>query len=140
VTPTAEFGNRTDILVADIPAGGKMSARAVARMYAALIDEVDGVRLISPERLREIIEGTFTGVDEIMGFPTTWALGYAVGGMGVDSQGTSSVLGVGGVGGSYACADTATGVTWALTKNRLTADFTAAEQVSGIVTKAIAES
>ena len=27
VTPTAEFGNRTDILMADIPAGGKMSAR-----------------------------------------------------------------------------------------------------------------
>src|ERR687889_1050934 len=44
VTPTAEFGNRPDILMADIPAGGKMTARAVARMYAALADEVDGVR------------------------------------------------------------------------------------------------
>jgi len=38
---------------ADIPAGGKTSARAIARMYAALLGEVDGVRLISPERLRE---------------------------------------------------------------------------------------
>jgi CubicO group peptidase (beta-lactamase class C family) len=41
VTPTAEFGNRADVLRADIPAGGKMSARAVARMYAALMDEVN---------------------------------------------------------------------------------------------------
>jgi hypothetical protein len=47
------------------------------------------------------------------------------------------VLGVGGVGGSFACADTATGVTWALTKNRLTAGFEAAEQISEIVTKAV---
>lgn len=49
--PTAEFGNRTDILKAEIPAGGKMSARAIARMYAALLGEVEGFLLISPERL-----------------------------------------------------------------------------------------
>ena len=137
VTPTAELGNRPDILMADIPAGGKMTARAVARMYAALVDEVDSVRLVTPERLREISAGVFSGVDEIMGFPTTWALGYAVGGIGVDSQGTSSVLGVGGVGGSFACVDTATGVAWALTKNRLTAGFEAAEWISEIITKAV---
>jgi hypothetical protein len=46
------------------------------------------------------------------------------------------VLGVGGAGGSFACADTATGVAWALTKNRLTPDFSAAEQISGIVATA----
>ena len=135
-TPTAEFGNRPDILMADIPAGGKTSARATARMYAALMDEVDGVRLVSSERLREISAGAFTGEDQIMGFPTTWALGYSVGRLGADPQETSSVLGVGGVGGSFACADTATGVTWALTKNRLTADFSAAERISGIVAEA----
>ncbi len=42
VFPTAEFGNRHDVLLADIPAGGKMSARAMARMYAGLLGEVDG--------------------------------------------------------------------------------------------------
>jgi CubicO group peptidase (beta-lactamase class C family) len=124
--------------MADIPAGGKMSARAVARMYAALLDDVDGVRLVSSERLHEISAGTFSGVDQIMGFPTTWTLGYAVGGIGTASQETPTVFGVGGVGGSYACADTATGVAWALTKNRLTADFGAAEQIGGIVTNAVA--
>jgi CubicO group peptidase (beta-lactamase class C family) len=139
VTPTAEFGNRADILMADIPAGGKMSARAVARMYAALLGEVDGVRLVSAERLREISAGAFSGVDQIMGFPTTWALGYSVGRPGADPQESRSVLGVGGVGGSFACADIATGVTWALTKNRLTAGFEAAEQISGIVTEAVAK-
>jgi CubicO group peptidase (beta-lactamase class C family) len=54
VFPTAEFGNRDDVLAADIPAGCKNSARAVARMYAALLGEVDGVRLVSAARLRQL--------------------------------------------------------------------------------------
>jgi len=49
------------------------------------------------------------------------------------------VLAERGVGGSYAYADTDTGVAFALSKNRLTAEFSAAEQVAGIVTKAVAE-
>lgn len=137
VTPTAEFGNRTDVLMADIPAGGKMSARAVARMYAALLDEVDGVRLVSPERLREISAVAFSGVDQIMEFPSTWALGYSIGRLGTGLQETTSVFGIGGVGGSYAYADTATGVAFALTKNRLTSDFDAVAQVDEIITKAV---
>jgi CubicO group peptidase (beta-lactamase class C family) len=139
-TPNAEFGNRADILMADIPAGGKMSARAMARTYAALLDEVDGVRLVSPERLLEISAPAFSGVDQIMGNPATWALGYSIGRLGSDAQQSPGVIGMGGVGGSFAYADTATGVAFALTKNRLTADFSAAQQVSGIVTGAVAES
>jgi CubicO group peptidase (beta-lactamase class C family) len=140
VIPTAEFGNRADVLMADIPAGGKMSARAVARMYAALMDEVDGVRLISAARLREITAVAFSGVDQIMGNPVTWALGYSIGRLGSDPQETSTAFGFGGVGGSFAYADTTTGVTFALTKNRLTPDFSAAEQIDEIVTKAAADS
>ena len=44
-----------------------------------------------------------------------------------------------GVGGSHAYADTATGTTFALTKNILAQDFGTAEEVAGIVTKAVAE-
>ena len=138
VTPTAEFGNRPDILMADIPAGGKMTARAVARMYAALVSEVNGVRLVSAERLREVSAVAFSGVDQIMEFPSTWALGYSVGRIGREAQETPTVFGYGGVGGSYAYAETATGVAFALTKNRLTPDFSAAEEVAGIVTNAVA--
>jgi CubicO group peptidase (beta-lactamase class C family) len=138
-TPTAEFGNRKDILMADIPAGGKTSARATARMFAALMDQVDGVRLISPERLREVSAAAFRGTDRIMGNPVTWALGYSVGQLGSDGQQTPTVFGMGGVGGSWAYADTATGIAFALTKNRLTADFSAAQRISGIVTEAVGD-
>ena len=137
VTPTAEFGNRAAVLMSDIPAGGKMSARAVARMYAALLGEVDGVRLVSPERLCEISAVAFSGVDQIMGFPTSWALGYSIGRPGTGPRETPTVFGIGGVGGSYAYADTATGVAFALTKNKLSPDFGVAERVARIVTEAI---
>ena len=137
--PAAEFGNRADVLMADIPAGGKTSARATARMYAALIGDVEGVRLISPERLREASAVAYSGVDQIMGNPVSWALGYAVGRIGTEAQQTPTAFGMGGVGGSYAYADTGTGIAFALTKNRLTMDFAAAEHVAGIVAKAFTD-
>lgn len=130
--PNAELGNRVDILAADIPAGGKTSARAIARMYAALLGEVDGVRLISSERLRKITAVVSSGMDEVFGMPTTWALGYSIGRPG--AMDASSVFGIGGVGGSFAFGDTATGIAFALTKNRLTQDFNAAAELSQLVT------
>jgi CubicO group peptidase (beta-lactamase class C family) len=137
VWPTAELGNRPDILMADIPAGGKMSARAVARMYAALLGEVDGVRLVSPERLRELAAVAVDDADQMFGNRSVWGLGYGIGRPGADPLETSTVFGMAGAGGSWAYADTATGTAFALTKNRLT-EFDTVNQVAEIVTKAVA--
>jgi CubicO group peptidase (beta-lactamase class C family) len=137
---TAAYGNRADVLSANIPAGGTVTARAVARMYAALLGEVGGVRLIGPQRLREVSAVAMSGIDQIFGFPTSWGLGYSIGQMMSNAQETQSVFGVGGVGGSHAYADWASGITFALTKNRLAPSFETAERVAGIVTKAVAES
>ncbi len=137
---TAAYGNRADVLSANIPAGGTVTARAVARMYAALLGEVDGgVRLISAERLHEVSAVAMSGVDQVFGFPTSWGLGYSIGQFMSNAHETQHVFGVGGVGGSHAYADTKTGTTFALTKNRLAPSFETAEQVAGIVTKALAE-
>src|SRR5256885_4668717 len=68
--PNAAFGNRPDTLAADIPAGGKTSARAIARMYAAMLSKVEGVRLLSPERSREATTERVTGQDEAFGMRT----------------------------------------------------------------------
>jgi CubicO group peptidase (beta-lactamase class C family) len=137
---TAEHVNRAEVRSANIPAGGTVTARAVARMYAALLGEVDGVRLISPERLREVSAVAMSGIDQVFGFPTAWGLGYSIGQFMSNAQETQSIFGVGGIGGSHAYADRATGITFALTKNRLAPTFETAEQVAGIVTKAVAES
>jgi CubicO group peptidase (beta-lactamase class C family) len=135
---TAEFGNRRDVLTSNIPAGGTVTARAVARMYAALLGEVDGVRLISPERLREVSAVAMSGIDQVFGFPTSWGLGYSIGRFMSDAHETQHVFGVGGVGGSHAFADTATGISFALTKNRIAPSFETAETVAGVVTRALA--
>src|SRR6266545_6444151 len=137
---TAAYGNRADVLSANIPAGGTVTARAVARMYAALLGEVDGVRLIGPERLREVSAVAMSGSDQIFDFPTSWGLGYSIGQSLANAQETQSVFGVGGVGGSNAYADRASGIAFAMTKNRLTPSFESAERVAEIVTKAVAES
>ncbi len=141
VQPSAELYNRTDFLTSDVPAGGSMSARAVARLYAALLGQVDGVRLVSPERLREISAEAVNGVDQIFGNPARMALGYAIVSPLPNPPDISSVLGWSGVGGSHASADTATGITFALTKNRFTAaDFSTVARIAEIVTKALGES
>jgi len=54
-----------------------MSARGAARIYAALLGHVDGVELVSPARRAAMATVAFTGMDEVMGFPTEWAYGYS---------------------------------------------------------------
>jgi CubicO group peptidase (beta-lactamase class C family) len=140
---TAEDANRADVRGANIPATGTTTARAVARMYAALLGEVSGVRLISPERLREVAEVAavaMSGIDQVFGFPTSWGLGYMIGQFMSNVHETQHAFGVGGVGGSHAYADTTSGITFALTKNWLVPSFVTAEHVAAIVTQALASS
>jgi CubicO group peptidase (beta-lactamase class C family) len=139
VLPGAGLGNRPDILAAAIPSAATTSARAIARMYAALLGDVDGVRLISPRRLRQAASVAASGQDEIFGNPSAWGLGYAIGRLGSTPDETPTVFGMAGAGGSYAYADTATGVAFALTKNRFTADFATATRISQLVTDAVAD-
>lgn len=130
---SAAYGNRADVRRADIPAGGTVTGRGVARMYAALLGPVDGVRLISPERLAQVSAVVAEGTDQVFGMPTAWGLGYSIGRFLTDAPGTQRFFGVGGVGGSHAYADRRTGMTVAITKNRLAQDFGTAEAIAAII-------
>ena len=112
VRPDAALGNRREILRADIPAVGTVSARGIARMYAALMGEVDGVRLISPERLREISTIQTEGPDWAFSGDGPKTLGYAaeVGGR---------RIGWSGMGGSLAGFYPTLNLSVACTKNYL---------------------
>jgi len=140
--PSATLGNRTDVLAADIPAGGKISARAIARMYAALMGDVDGVRLIGPDTLRTATAVAASGEDAVFGNPSTWALGYSIGLLGSPppqhpAEDTSTVFGMGGAGGTMAFGDTATGLAVGITKNVLSMDFDTATAVSRLIVGAV---
>ncbi|GAA0642710.1 serine hydrolase domain-containing protein [Kutzneria viridogrisea] len=119
--PSAELYNRTDFLSANVPAGGTVTARGIARMYAAPLGEVDGVRLLTPETLDLVSAVAIEGTDQVFGNPARLALGYAV---------IGGALGWSGANGSHAEFDPATGRTFAVTKNRFGAgDFNTVERV-----------
>jgi CubicO group peptidase (beta-lactamase class C family) len=115
VRPDATLANRRDILRTDIPAVGTVSARGIARMYAALMGEVDGVRLISPERLRQVTTVLTDGPDWAFNGDGPKTLGYAaeVGGQ---------RFGWGGMGGSLAGFYPSLNLAVACTKNHLSTD------------------
>lgn len=68
-----------EVMDAAIPAAnGFFTARSLARMYAMLAGggELDGTRLLSPERIRVISEVQRQGRDHVLVMPMDWRLGY----------------------------------------------------------------
>src|SRR5205085_6037315 len=65
---------------AEIPAAGGISdARSIARMYAACIGEVEGVRLLDADRVRDAATQRTQGPDLVlMNLDLQWGLGFMV--------------------------------------------------------------
>jgi CubicO group peptidase (beta-lactamase class C family) len=129
----AEYVNRADVLAAVIPSEGTMTARGVARMYAALLGQVPGVHLVSTERLVAMAAIHFTGIDDVMAVPTSWAFGYSpFRPSGACRPGSS--FGMVGMNGSGAYADIDSGVVVALMRNRFApGDFSTLARIDQIV-------
>lgn len=117
VWTTAELANRREYLLADLPAGGTTTARAAARMYAALLGEVEGVRLISPERLELVAGVAVEGKDRMLLGRYAKGLGYFLGLP--EMAGELTAFGHHGSGGSIAFADRERGLAFAFTRTRL---------------------
>lgn len=75
----AAFANRRDLLTAQIPSFGTMSARAAGRVYAALLGHLAATRLLSAERLAAAAAVAYAGRDLVMAMETGWSLGYSPG-------------------------------------------------------------
>ncbi|MFH8365477.1 serine hydrolase domain-containing protein [Streptomyces sp. NPDC018031] len=117
VWTTAELANRRAYLLADLPACGTTTARAAARMYAALLGEVDGVRLLTPERLEAAAGVAVDGRDRMLLGRYAKGLGYFLGLP--EMAGEVTAFGHHGSGGSIAFADRRRGLAFALTRTRL---------------------
>ena len=134
--PDAAFANGRDVLSAQIPSMGTMSARAAVRLYAALLGHVPGVRLLSPEELAAVAAVAYTGPDRVTEMDTvSWSLGYSPGRPGAASR-PGSTFGMVGANGSAAYADVDTGVAIALMRNRFSPDLTAITRLDAIVAEA----
>jgi CubicO group peptidase (beta-lactamase class C family) len=137
VRADADYANRADVLTADIPSGGTMTARGVATIYSALLGYHEGVRLVAPERLSAIATPGPHAYDHVMGMPSAWAFGYSPHRPGATPTRPGSTFGMAGANGSAAYADIDSGVAVAVMRNRFDADFTTAAGVDQIVAEAI---
>lgn len=138
VRPSAEIANRPDVLTADTLSEGTMTAWGVARMYAGLLGHVEGARLVSPRRLACMAAVAFTGPDEVMGFPSTWAFGYSPSRPGGLPSRPGSTFGMVGINGSAAFADIDSGVAVAVMRNRFgIGDLTAVTRIDRIVAESL---
>jgi CubicO group peptidase (beta-lactamase class C family) len=124
--PTAALGSDPRVLGADIPAGAKVTARALARMYAGWLDGT----VVSTERRSAAYTESSSGPDQVYGNPSRWGLGFALG-LPFDEGSSPRVFGMAGAGGSWAGADPDRGLAVAVTKNVMSADF---ETVRTLVT------
>jgi CubicO group peptidase (beta-lactamase class C family) len=120
-TLNAEWYNRPEVMRACVPAmGGIANARAVARHYAMLErgGQLDGVRLLSPERIRAATELQTDEMDFLFSVRAKRSMGYRLGSDAGPGGGPSAFGHVGG-GGSFGYADPDRHLAIALGKNYL---------------------
>jgi CubicO group peptidase (beta-lactamase class C family) len=122
--PWADVANTADYLRACVPGTGTGSARALARMYAALAGggTLDGVRLMSADRVTTASALAVDGMDEVLRGPFRRGLGFELGRPGTP-MGCTSTFGHGGQGESLGFADPRHRFAFALAKNNLTDDW-----------------
>lgn len=125
--------NSRELHAAEMPSSnGIGSARALARHYAALIGEVDGVRLLEEQTVERAREMAVRGRDKLLQIPTRFGLGYML----PPSLGTacrSSAFGHPGAGGSLAFADPLSGLAVGFVVNRMEVGLTGDPRSSSVV-------
>ncbi|MBU7598485.1 beta-lactamase family protein [Streptomyces sp. P38-E01] len=118
---------------AELPAtNGIATARSLARFYAALLDEVDGVRLYTPATLTAARSEESQGPDRVLVVPTRFGLGHMLHSPASPMLSPSS-FGHPGRGGSLAFADQDAGVGFGYVTNGLQKSVTSDPRAQALV-------
>jgi CubicO group peptidase (beta-lactamase class C family) len=118
--PDSQFNDRA-VHAAEIPAAnGITNARSLARIYAATIGDVDGVRLLDADTVaRARTTVTPAGEpDKVLVFPSTFGMGFMTSGMFTPMLGEGS-FGHAGAGGSLAFAHPESEIGFGYVMNRM---------------------
>ncbi|MEU2430602.1 serine hydrolase domain-containing protein [Streptomyces sp. NPDC007861] len=117
--PAAIDFDAPEVQAAELPSSnGIGTAHALARMYAALIGEVDGVRLLTPETLASATKEQASGKDRVMVIPSRFSTGYM---LPTESNRMTGLNAFGhtGRGGSLAFADPEHGIAFGYVMNHI---------------------
>lgn len=123
VTDPAQIDfNSPEVQAAEIPASnGIGTARGLARMYAALIGEVDGTRILSPQTVASATAEQASGPDLVLMAPSRFASGYMLP-TELSPMTGPRAFGHPGRGGSLAFADPDLNLSFAYTPNHIIED------------------
>jgi CubicO group peptidase (beta-lactamase class C family) len=117
-----ERWNTRPFHAAELPSSnGVGDARSLARLYASLIGEVNGVRLLKPETVRAAATPQARGTDEVLMIETAYGLGFMLP-PSLDEHAGPDAFGHAGAGGSLAMADPDAGFAFAYVMNQLRFD------------------
>ncbi|MEV0850432.1 serine hydrolase domain-containing protein [Streptomyces sp. NPDC049954] len=117
--PAAIDFDSPEVQAAELPSSnGIGTARALARMYAALIGEVDGVRLLAPASLSSATEEQAGGRDEVMVTASRFSSGYMLPTRDNPMTGPNA-FGHTGRGGSLGFADPVQGIAFGYVMNHV---------------------
>nr|WP_262005726.1 serine hydrolase domain-containing protein [Streptomyces sp. FIT100] len=117
--PAAIDFDSAEVQAAELPSSnGIGTAHALARMYAALIGEVDGVRLLTPETLASAAKEQASGKDQVMLIPSRFSTGYMLPTEGNPMTGPNA-FGHTGRGGSLGFADPEHGIAFGYVMNHI---------------------
>lgn len=127
--------NSSDVHAAELPASnGIGTARSLARIYAALIGEVDGVRLLTQDALASATKKQAAGLDQVVVTHSRFSSGYMLPTQ-ADPMLSRTSFGHTGRGGSLAFADPELGIAFGYAMNHIISgsdDVRAASLVSAL--------
>jgi CubicO group peptidase (beta-lactamase class C family) len=125
--------NEYPFRAAEVPAGnGIGSARAISRLYAACLGEIDGVRLLGAETLKSATKTQARGEDLVQGFDTHYGTGFQLDYPFRPMAGPGS-FGHYGSGGSVGFAHQELGVSFGYVMNQMRPVYGADPRTSGMV-------
>ena len=111
--------NSPEVQAAEIPASnGIGTAHGLARLYAALIGEVDGIRLLTPDTVAAATKEQSNGPDQVIMLPSRFGSGYMLPTALMPLTGPHS-FGHPGRGGSLAFADPEHGIGFGYVMNNI---------------------
>ncbi|WP_369186554.1 serine hydrolase domain-containing protein [Streptomyces sp. R08] len=117
--PTEIDFNSCEVQAAELPSSnGIGTARSLARMYAAVIGQVDGVRLLSEPTLAAATKEQASGPDQVMVLPSRFSSGYMLPVEDNPMTGPQS-FGHTGRGGSLGFADAEHGIAFGYVMNNI---------------------
>ncbi len=119
--PSANPFNTRAVHATEMPAAnGITNAASLARLYAATVGEVDGIRLVNDATMREMSAEAVNGPDAALVAETRFAMGFMLNNELVPLVGPNG-FGHAGAGGSLGQADPDTGVGYGYVMNQMAA-------------------